>query len=265
MAFMVDLNADMVDSFVSYALGSDEELLNHITSCNIACGFHAGDYMVMKKTVTMAAVKNVAVGAHIGFPDLQGFGRRAMQFSTEEIENLTIFQIGARQAFAQASGINLKHVKPHGALYNMAATDYNIARAIAEAIKKVAPDCILLALANSEMVKAAHDVGIKVAQEVFADRAYNPDGTLVSRSAVGSTIHDPKEAVNRVLKMVLYKKVTAINDEDISINADSICVHGDNPQAVNLTRAIRSALQDNNVKVVQLSQVIQNNSQKPNL
>lgn len=265
MAFMVDLNADMGESFGPYALGSDEELLNHITSCNIACGFHAGDYTVMKKTVTMAALKNVSVGAHVGFPDLQGFGRRVMQFSPEEIENLAIYQIGALQAFAQASGINLRHVKPHGALYNMAAADYNIARAIAEAIKKVVPGAILVALANSQMVKAAYDVGIKVAEEVFADRAYSPDGTLVSRSTPGSIIHDPKEAVNRVLKMVLHKKVTAMNGEDISINADSICVHGDNPQAVNLTRAIRSALQDNNVKVVQLSQVIQNNSQKPNL
>jgi len=160
MSLMVDLNADLGESFGTYKLGLDEELLNHITSANIACGFHAGDYMVMQKTVRMAVSKNVAVGAHPGFPDLQGFGRRNMQLTPEEVRNLVIYQIGALQAFAKAEGTQLKHVKPHGALYNMAATDYELAKAIAEAMKKVAPDAILLALANSDMVKAAQDVGI---------------------------------------------------------------------------------------------------------
>ena len=158
MSLMVDLNADLGESFGTYKLGLDEELLNHITSANIACGFHAGDYMVMQKTVRMAVSKNVAVGAHPGFPDLQGFGRRNMQLTPEEVRNLVIYQIGALQAFAKAEGTQLKHVKPHGALYNMAATDYELAKAIAEAMKKVAPDAILLALANSDMVKAAQDV-----------------------------------------------------------------------------------------------------------
>jgi len=253
MSLMVDLNADLGESFGTYKLGLDEELLNHITSANIACGFHAGDYMVMQKTVRMAVSKNVAVGAHPGFPDLQGFGRRNMQLTPEEVRNLVIYQIGALQAFAKAEGTQLKHVKPHGALYNMAATDYELAKAIAEAMKKVAPDAILLALANSDMVKAAQDVGIKVAQETFADRAYNPDGTLVPRSIPGAVIHDPTQATKRALKMVLEGKVTAIDSQEVPIVADSICVHGDNPEAVELASEIRKGLEQAGVKVVELT------------
>ena len=256
MPLMVDLNADLGESFGTYKLGLDEELLNHITSANIACGFHAGDYMVMQKTVSMAVSKNVAVGAHPGFPDLQGFGRRNMHMKPEEVRNLVIYQIGALQAFAKAEGTQLKHVKPHGALYNMAAADYDLARAIAEAVKKVAPDAILLALANSEMVKAAQDVGIKVAQEVFADRAYNPDGTLVPRSIPGAAIQDPTQATERALRMVLEGKVTAIDGQEVHIVADSICVHGDNPQAVKLAPEIRKGLEQASVKAVELTCVL---------
>ena len=257
MPLMVDLNADLGESFGTYKLGLDEELLNHITSANIACGFHAGDYMVMQKTVSMAVSKNVGVGAHPGFPDLQGFGRRNMHMKPEEVRNLVIYQIGALQAFAKAEGTQLKHVKPHGALYNMAAADYDLARAIAEAVKEVAPETILLALANSEMVKAAQDVGIKVAQEVFADRAYNPDGTLVPRSIPGAVIQDPTQATERALRMVLEGKVTAIDGQEVHIVADSICVHGDNPQAVKLASNIRKELERAGVALVELTRVIE--------
>jgi len=257
MPLMVDLNADLGESFGTYKLGLDEELLNHITSANIACGFHAGDYMVMQKTVSMAVSKNVGVGAHPGFPDLQGFGRRNMHMKPEEVRNLVIYQIGALQAFAKAEGTQLKHVKPHGALYNMAAADSELARAIAEAVKEVAPETILLALANSEMVKAAQDVGIKVAQEVFADRAYNPDGTLVPRSIPGAVIQDPTQATERALRMVLEGKVTAIDGQEVHIVADSICVHGDNPQAVKLASNIRKELERAGVALVELTRVIE--------
>jgi len=257
MPLMVDLNADLGESFGTYKLGLDEELLNHITSANIACGFHAGDYMVMQKTVSMAVSKNVGVGAHPGFPDLQGFGRRNMHMKPEEVRNLVIYQIGALQAFAKAEGTQLKHVKPHGALYNMAAADSDLARAIAEAVKEVAPETILLALANSEMVKAAQDVGIKVAQEVFADRAYNPDGTLVPRSIPGAVIQDPTQATERALRIVLEGKVTAIDGQEVHIVADSICVHGDNPQAVKLASNIRKELERAGVALVELTRVIE--------
>jgi len=256
MPLKVDLNADMGESFGAYKLGLDGELLNLVTSANIACGFHAGDYMVMQKTVSMAASKNVAVGAHPGFPDLQGFGRRNMQLTPEEVRNLVIYQIGALQAFVRAEGTELKHVKPHGALYNMAAVNYELAKAIAEAVKKTVPDAILLALANSEMVKAANDVGIKVAQEVFADRAYNEDGTLVSRSMPGAVIDDPLEATERALEMVLEGKVKAINGKEIPIVAHSICVHGDNPKAVELASSIRKQLEKAHVEVVELTYVL---------
>lgn len=257
MPLKVDLNADMGESFGAYKLGLDGELLNLVTSANIACGFHAGDYMVMQKTVSMAASKNVAVGAHPGFPDLQGFGRRNMQLTPEEVRNLVIYQIGALQAFARAEGTELKHVKSHGALYNMAAVNYELAKAIAEAVKKAVPDAILLALANSEMVKAANDVGVKVAQEVFADRAYNPDGTLVPRSIPGAVIQDPTQATERALRMVLEGKVTAIDGQEVHIVADSICVHGDNPQAVKLASNIRKELERAGVALVELTRVIE--------
>ncbi len=257
MPLMVDLNADLGESFGTYKLGLDEELLNHITSANIACGFHAGDYMVMQKTVSMAVSKNVGVGAHPGFPDLQGFGRRNMHMKPEEVRNLVIYQIGALQAFARAEGTELKHVKSHGALYNMAAVNYELAKAIAEAVKKTVPDAILLALANSEMVKAANDVGVKVAQEVFADRAYNPDGTLVPRSIPGAVIQDPTQATERALRMVLEGKVTAIDGQEVHIVADSICVHGDNPQAVKLASNIRKELERAGVALVELTRVIE--------
>jgi len=254
--FRVDLNSDLGESFGAYKLGMDKEVLEVITSANIACGLHAGDPMVMAETVQIAAKNQVEIGAHPGFPDLQGFGRRNMNLSYEEVKNYVIYQIGALEAFARKEGKSLQHVKPHGALYNMAAKDYRLALAIAEAIKEVNPELILLALAKSEMVKAAQEIGLKVAQEVFADRGYNPDGTLVARGTPGAMIHDKSIAIPRVVRMVTEGKVTAINGEEISIKADSICVHGDNPLAIEFVREIRAALKEANVKIEPLKNFI---------
>ncbi|MBZ4654170.1 MAG: hypothetical protein JG781_1509 [Peptococcaceae bacterium] len=252
----VDLNSDLGESFGAYTLGMDEAVLGVITSANIACGMHAGDPQVIAATVKMAAQKGVGIGAHPGYPDLQGFGRRNMALSPAEVKDYVIYQIGALEAFARAAGQKLQHVKPHGAMYNMAAKDYGLALAIAEGVKSVNPELILLALANSEMVKAAQDVGLRVAQEVFADRAYNADGTLVARGTPGAMIHDKRVAIPRVVRMVTEGKVTAINGEDIAISADSICVHGDNPEAIHFVREIREALQAAGVSIEPLQNFI---------
>lgn len=253
--FKVDLNSDIGESFGNYELGLDEEVVKHISSANIACGWHAGDAMVMDKTVKLAIRENVAIGAHPGFPDLMGFGRRDMKLTKDEAKNYIKYQVGALWVFAQCEGVKLQHVKIHGAFYNMAAKDAVLARAIAEAIYEVDKDLILLGLANSEMIKTGKEVGLKVANEVFADRAYNADGTLVSRSIEGSMIHDKDLAISRVVRMVKEGKVTAITGEDINIQADSICVHGDNPQAVDFVLSIRKTLEKNNIQIVPLKEV----------
>lgn len=252
----VDLNSDIGESFGAYKLGLDAEVLKYVTSANIACGFHAGDFMVMEKTVALAVENNVGIGAHPGFPDLQGFGRRQMKLTPLEVKNLIIYQVGALAAFAKAAGKSVQHVKTHGALYNQAAKDLALAEAVAIGIKAAAPEAILLGLAGSEMINAAKKAGLKVAQEVFADRGYNPDGTLVARSQPGAMIHDPDIAIPRVVRMVTEGKVTAVNGEDINICADSICVHGDNPEAVEFVNNIRAALQAAGIEVVPLASVV---------
>ncbi|MBZ4653459.1 MAG: hypothetical protein JG781_798 [Peptococcaceae bacterium] len=256
MTKRVDLNSDLGESFGAYTLGMDKEVLEIITSANIACGMHAGDPLVMAATVKMAVQNGTAIGAHPGYPDLQGFGRRNLAMSPGEVKDYVIYQVGALEAFARVQGKRLQHVKAHGAMYNMAAKDYKLALAIAEAVKAVNPDLILLALANSEMVRAAKDVGIKVAEEVFADRAYNPDGTLVARGTPGAMIHDRAVAIPRVVRMVTEGKVTAINGQDILIKADSICVHGDNPEAIDFVKEIRKALMEAGVSVEPLGNFI---------
>lgn len=255
--YRVDLNSDIGESFGNYKLGLDEEVAKYITSANIACGWHAGDAMVMDKTVKLAVKENVAIGAHPGFPDLLGFGRRDMKLTKEEAKNYIKYQVGALWAFAQSEGVKLQHVKIHGAFYNMAAKDPVLARAIAEAIYETDKDLILLGLAGSEMIKAGKEVGLKVAHEVFADRAYNADGTLVARSKEGSMIHDKDLAISRVVRMVKEGKVTAITGEDINIKADSICVHGDNPQAVEFVLSIRKSLEENNIQIAPIKEFIE--------
>jgi UPF0271 protein len=252
----VDLNSDLGESFGAYKIGLDEEILKYVTSANIACGWHGGDPMVMDRTVTLAKEKSVGIGAHPGFFDLMGFGRRNIAASPEEIKNYIKYQLGALTAFAQSKGEKIKHLKAHGAMYNMAAKDEKIADSIAEAIYEVDKDIILLGLANSEMIKAGKKLGLKTANEVFADRAYNFDGTLVPRGIEGAVIHNPDIAISRTIKMVKTGKVTAINGEEISIKADSICVHGDNPEALNFVKKIREELEKEGITVTPISNFI---------
>ncbi|TYS69935.1 LamB/YcsF family protein [Sutcliffiella horikoshii] len=245
----VDLNSDLGESFGAYTIGNDEEVLQYISTANIACGFHAGDYNVLMKTVQTAADLGVSIGAHPGFPDLAGFGRRDMHMSKKEIFNLVVYQIGAIKAAATVAGTYVHHVKPHGALYNLASKDEVVATAIAEAVHAVDSKLILFGLAGSELVRAGEKVGIKVAQEVFADRTYQPDGTLTPRSHANAMIHDADLAVERVLRMVTEGKVTAVNGEEIFIQADTICVHGDEPEALEFVRKLRAKLEENQVAI----------------
>jgi len=248
----IDLNSDVGESFGNYKLGLDEEVIPLISSANIACGFHAGDPGVMKRTIAIAKDNGVAIGAHPGFPDLIGFGRRNLDASLEEIQDYVVYQIGALQGFATAQGIKLQHVKPHGALYNMAVQNPDIWDAVARAIAAVDSGLILFVLAGSnrkdlEAVGARH--GIRIAFEFFGDRAYNPDGSLVSRKEPGAVIHDHEAVAEKVLKMVKEGRVVCKDGSEIDMAADTICVHGDNPSALELVKTIRSSLQSAGVEV----------------
>lgn len=238
----VDLNSDLGESFGAYQLGHDEAILPHITSANIACGFHAGDPAVMKKTVRLALENKVAIGAHPGLPDLVGFGRRDMAVSPEDVFNMVVYQTGALQAFVKAEGGVLHHVKPHGALYNMASVNSALAEAIAEAVYKVFPAAILYGLAGSELIKAGDRLGLQTAHEVFADRTYQQDGTLTSRRLPNALITDHAAAVQQVIRMVKDGKVTALQGQDVAIHADTICIHGDGPHALLFAAIIKEAL-----------------------
>lgn len=255
----IDLNSDIGESFGNYKLGLDDEVVPLITSANIACGFHAGDPAVMRRTILLAQKHGVAPGAHPGFPDLIGFGRRNMDASLEEIRDDVTYQVGALQGFASAEGMRLQHVKPHGALYNMAAKNVAILEAIAEAISRLDRDLILVVLAGPGR-KDLEGIGsryrIRIAFEFFADRAYNPDGSLVSRREPGAVIHDPQVAAQRVLKMVTEGKVASRNGADIELAADTICVHGDNPSAVMLTKRIRETLLVSGIEVAPMGKFI---------
>lgn len=248
----IDLNSDLGESFGAYTVGLDREVIDYVSSVNVACGYHAGDPMVMDRTVATAKQAGVAVGAHPGFPDLMGFGRRNLACSPKEIKAYVQYQLGALLAFTAAQGVKLQHCKPHGALYNMAAKDMDLARAIAEAVAEVDKDIILMGLAGSKMLEAGRQAGLRVASEVFADRAYQADGSLVPRTQVGAVIHDREEAIARTIRMVTENKVTAITGEEVAIQANSICVHGDNPSAVAFVKDIRKALEENGVVVCPL-------------
>ena len=254
--YKVDLNSDLGESFGAYTIGLDEQVIAHISSANIACGYHAGDPLVMDKTVAAAKAAGIAIGAHPGYPDLIGFGRRNMTCSPAEVKAYVKYQLGALMAFAAAHGMKMQHCKPHGALYNMAGKDAALARAIAEAIAEVDSSIILLALAGSQMIKAGEEAGLRVASEVFADRAYQADGSLVPRQQPGAVIHDTDEAIARTIRMVKEGKVTAITGEDVPLKADSICVHGDNPSAVEFVRNIRARLEAEGVTIAPLSEIV---------
>ena len=238
----IDLNCDMGESFGVYELGYDAQAMPFVTSINVACGFHAADPDNMAKTVSLAKQQGVAVGAHPGYPDLVGFGRRSLALTPDEVKNSVIYQIGALQAFCQAAGIKLQHVKVHGALYNNAEKDLAIATAIAEAIKAVDPQLYMLCLANSQMGVAAKQAKLPYVEEAFADRAYTDEGSLVSRKIAGSVIHDIDQVVSRVIRMVKDKTVVSISGNVVPIQAQTICVHGDTPGAVAMVKAIRQAL-----------------------
>ena len=254
--YQVDLNADLGESFGTYVIGMDAEVLKYITSANVACGFHAGDPLVMEKTVALAKGARTAVGAHPGYPDLMGFGRRNISVSPEEAKAYIKYQVGALTAFTKACGIKLQHVKPHGAFYNMAAKDEKLAIAICQGIREVDQDLILLGLAGSQHIKAAEMVGLRAASEVFADRGYMDDGTLVPRKMPGAMIHDRAQAIARTVRMVKEGVVETASGNLISIKADSICVHGDNPDAIGFVHDIREALCAEGVNVTCIADVI---------
>ena len=249
---IIDLNSDVGESFGNYTIGLDEEVVPLISSANIACGYHAGDPAVMRRTVRLALANGVGPGAHPGLPDLMGFGRRAMDVSLDEIRDYVTYQVGALMAFTKAANGKLQHVKPHGALYNMAVGNPAIWETVAKAMVAVDPELILFVLggANRDDLKAmGRRVGIRVACEFFADRAYNPDGSLVSRREPGAVIKDHDAAAARVLKMASEGRVTCINGEEIALSGETVCVHGDNPQALALVRQIRRTLEDAGVAI----------------
>ena len=254
--YKVDLNSDLGESFGRYTLGMDADILQLVSSANVACGYHASDPLVMNKTIAMAKEAGVRVGAHPGFPDLMGFGRRNMDVSPAEAKAYTLYQLGALDAFCKAHGVKMQHVKPHGAMYNMAGKDYALSKAICEAIYEYDKDLIVMALSGGELVHAAEDMGLKVAREVFADRAYEEDGSLVNRRKEGAMITDENEAIARVVRMIKEQKVTAITGKDIPIKADYVCVHGDGVKALAFVKKIRETLTAEGVEIVPLVDIV---------
>ncbi|NCU18783.1 LamB/YcsF family protein [Pallidibacillus pasinlerensis] len=251
--YTVDINCDMGESFGSYKIGRDEEVLDYVTSANIACGFHAGDPSIMKRTVRMALEKNVGIGVHPGVQDLVGFGRREINLSPEEAYDIVVYQIGALYAFVKSEGGKIQHVKPHGALFNMAAKDSQLAEAIAEAVYKVDPELILFGLAGGELVKAGKKIGLRTANEVFSDRTYQQDGSLTSRREENALITDHEVAVQQVIRMVKEGKVRSLQGVDINIQADTICIHGDGENALDFAKYITKALKEAGIKVAKIS------------
>lgn len=243
----IDMNSDLGESFGRYSLGKDSEIIPLVSSVNIACGYHAGDPDVMAQTVKLAEEAGVGVGAHPGFPDLQGFGRRKMAMKPDEVQHMVTYQVGALLAFT--SDKKLQHVKPHGALYNMAAKDHDLAIAICKGIAQVDENIPIYGLANSELISAAKEVGIPYAQEAFGDRNYNADGTLVSRSLPDAVIKEPKKVAERVQKMIENQEIIALDGTKIPLKPDTICVHGDNRAALDIVEELRKTLTAANIEI----------------
>lgn len=239
----VDLNCDLGESFGAWRMGQDEEVLAEVSSANIACGFHAGDPDVMRRTVRLAAARGVAIGAHPSLPDLQGFGRREMSVGADETQALVLYQIGALHAFAKSAGMRLCHVKPHGALYNMAARDDGLAQAVAAAVAEFDPQLVLVGLAGSALLRAGRAAGLGVAAEAFCDRRYRADGSLTPRREPGAVIHDVGEAVQQGLSIVLHGQAVAGDGRPVAIAADTLCIHGDRPDAAAFARRLRAGLE----------------------
>jgi len=254
MVDQIDFNCDMGESFGVYKLGFDEQVIKHISSANIACGYHAGDPSWMAKTVLLAQQNNVAIGAHPSYPDLNGFGRRNMNLSTQEVKDIILYQVGALNAFTGKN--KLQHIKPHGALYNQAVDDTVLAKSICEVIFEYDSNIILLALAGSKWIKMANSMGLRVASEVFADRAINKDGSLVSRSIPGSVIHDTNQVVERSLRMITEGTIESVTGDIVEVEADSICLHGDTPGAVEMAITLNREFQKHGIAIVPLSEIV---------
>lgn len=254
--YKVDLNSDLGESFGNYKIGMDEEVIPLISSANVACGYHASDPIVMKKTLAMAKEAGIRVGAHPGFPDLMGFGRRNLAVSPSEAYAYTLYQLGALDAFCRTAGMKMQHVKPHGAFYNMAAKDYALAKAICEAVRDFNPELIVLALFGGELERAGRDLGLRTASEFFADRAYEEDGTLVNRRKEGAMITDEDLAIERVIRMIKDGRLRAITGNDIDIRGDSICVHGDGAKALAFVKKIREALAAEGIEICPLDEIV---------
>jgi UPF0271 protein len=255
MAKAVNLNADMGEGFGAYDIGDDAGLLKIIRSASIACGFHAGDPITMQRLVTQAVAEGVSIGAHPGFNDLWGFGRRRIDMNPRELEYMIAYQIGALQAMACYAGAKVTHLKAHGALNNMAAEDFELALAIGRAIKTVDRDIIYVALAGSEMEKAAQELGLTLAREGFCDRLYDDDGNLASRKIPGAVLHDPEVVKERVVKMVLNDEIISRNGKSLKVHLDTLCVHGDEPSGVIVARAAREGLEAAGVRVIPLPEM----------
>lgn len=245
----IDLNCDMGESFGAWKMGDDFALMDFVSSVNIACGFHAGDATVIRKTVEKAAEKNLAVGAHPSFPDLQGFGRREMKISVAEIFDIVLYQVSAVKGICEAFGAKLRHVKPHGALYNQAAKDEKIAKAIAEAVKMIDKNLIFYGLSGSFLISEAEKLGLKTASEVFADRTYQADGSLTPRGVENALIENAETSLNQVLQMINSQTVTATNGEIVSIKVETVCIHGDGKNALEFARTINRKLKDSGISV----------------
>lgn len=245
----VDLNSDLGEGFGRWTLGDDERMLDIVTSANIACGFHAGDPASIRRTVRGAVARGVAVGAHVGYRDLAGFGRRNMDVPDDELEADVVYQVGALQGLAAAEGGTVTYVKPHGALYNTAAVDERVARAVAAAVAAVGPDLVMLGLPGSAALAAADAAGLRTATEAFADRAYTPEGTLVPRSQPGAVLHDPDDVAARMLRLVTDRTVVAVDGSVVPVQADSVCVHGDSPGAVAMAARLRATFDTEGVRV----------------
>jgi 5-oxoprolinase (ATP-hydrolysing) subunit A len=254
--YLVDLNCDMGESFGAFRMGEDEEVLPWVTSANIACGFHGGDPRVMERTVALAGHLGAGIGAHPGFPDLVGFGRRNLNLTPDEARTDTLYQIGALAAFTQAAGLPLRHVKPHGQLNNLAVLDRGLADAIVAGIHAFDPELILVAY-GGELIRAGEERGMRIGYEVCADREYMPDGTLVPRSRPGAVIHDTDRIVRRTVDMVKARAVRAISGETVQLRVDTICIHGDTPGAAAIARAVHEGLEEAGIAVRPLMEVIE--------
>lgn len=252
----VDLNCDLGEGFGMYSIGNDEAIMDYVTSVNIACGFHAGDPEIMQKTVELAMKKGVAIGAHPGYQDLVGFGRREIKMTHDAIRASIIYQVGALKSFVEASGGKLQHVKPHGALYSLAASDYGVAMTIAKAIYDIDKNLIFMGLSNSEMIKAAEDIGLKAAREVFADRRYTKDLKLVSRSVEGSLIEDVDDSISQCIDIIVNSNVMDIELERRELSGDSICIHGDNAHGIELASMLEYTLKSQGIKLKPLRDFI---------